>query len=432
MKMGTILKWRVGSLLAFFASAGAAIAQTSSLTLEEAVALAQRNNGTIRAARYAYEIAESRARFDFGAFLPSLTPSYRYESSRSRSDGTTFRTNEGFPTVTASWTIFDLGLRDLAYRSSRRSAEQSKAEALQTLRDTLFLVYQQYLNGLRAQELLRVRAASVERAAELLKATDAQIEAKQVPAIDRLQANADLLNARVDLLSANNALSTTLSSLKSLVGMEVSRTALSLQAIETPIVEPLGDFDVVLKGGLARRQDLIARRFGIEAQKLSVEQTKREAGLSVTLDVNYTRNWSDAELDSRNLTLLASYPLFDGDRRKELVRQAQFALASTKESYVQAERDAAAEIESAYLELKQNGERLVAAQEALKAAKENYAAASEAQRLGAEGTDVISVLTAKISLVSAESNLVNAVYDVYISNVRLKLATGQSIPGETQ
>lgn len=431
MKMGLSRIPRLCASLLVAGSAVGASAQNHVLSLSDAMSMAQRNNGTIRAARYSQAIAESRARFDFGAFLPSVSTNYRYESSRLRQDGSTFRTDEGFPSINASWTIFDLGLRDLGYRASKQGALQARADAVQTLRETLFVVAQQFLNGLRAQELVRVRSASVERAEELLKATDAQIAAKQIPAIDRLQANADLLNARVDYLGASNSLTTTLSLLKALIGLESGVQQTSLQSVQPEPMKELPSLAEVLRTGIANREDLKARRFGLESQRLSVEQTKREAGLSVTLDANYSRNWSDSEVDSRNLTLLASYPLFDGQQRRELVRQAQLALDSQRSGYAQAERDALAEIESAYLELKQNRERSTAAQEALNAAKENYVAASEAQKLGAEGTNVISVLTAKISLVTAESNAVEALYDVFVSEMRLKLATGQPMPGES-
>lgn len=408
----------------------------SGLTLDEAVAMARRNNGTVQAAYFEYEAARSRVRESFASFLPTITAAYGYERSRTSQilsgSRTVSRANEGFPSVVASWQLLDSGQRSLSHRATIRIADQTGANALQTLRNTLFDVHEQFLNALRAQELLRVADASVERAEEILKATEAQIEAKVAAPKDRLQAEADRLNARVDLLGARNQLSNAEALLKATIGWEIGRALPRLTAPAPPTeLAPLPDLADVIREGLARREDLRARRFAIEAQKYGVERARRDAGVSLSLDADYSRNWSDFETDSRSLTLSASYPVFDGSRRREAVRQEQLALSSLLSGYLQSERFAASEIESAYLVLRQNRERWAAAEAALRAARENYAAASEAQRLGAEGTNVITVLTAKISLVTAESNFVDALYDVLISEVRLRLATGQAIPGET-
>ena len=127
---------------------------------------------------------------------------------------------------------------------------------------------------------------------------------------------------------------------------------------------------------------------------------------------------------------MVSLPLFDGGRSRAAAQEARLAVDATKESLNQSERDALAEIESAYSEMSQNAQRVAAAKAALEAAKVNYEAAVEAQRAGAAGTNVVTVQTAQLSLVTAESNFVEALYDALISDVRLRVATGQAIPGE--
>jgi outer membrane protein len=421
--------WSSCVLLAAIASP--AWSQNDSLSLNDAISMARKNNGTIRSAMLDHEASKSRVASSFSSFLPSVTPSYRYDSSRTSTTSGITTVNDGFPTVSASWQLIDSGQRDLSYRASKRFAAQAGSNALQTIRQILFSVHEQYLNTLRAQELVRVSEASVERAEEILKATEAQIAAKQVAEKDRLQAQADRLNAKVDFLGAKNQLSGATASLKASIGWETLRPLPALdKMLDAGSLESLGDLAEMIKSGIAAREDLRSRRFGIEAQRLSVSRAQKDAGISFSVDANYTRNWSDTELDSRSVTFLTSIPLFDGNARREAVRQEELGLRSDISAYDQAVRVASAEIESAYLELAQNRERIEAATAALEASRLNYKAASEAQKLGAEGTSVITVLTAKISLVTAESNYVDALYDVRISEVQLKLVTGQAIPGE--
>lgn len=423
-------------MLALGAVASSAVAQGNSLTLEQAIALARERNGIVRSAILDVEASRSRVAQSFSAFLPTVTPSYRYDNDRFENEvgGVTnvTKTNEGSTFLSASWLLLDSGQRDLSLRASRRGLSQRMSDAKQTLRETLFAVHQQYFNALRAQELLRVQEASVERAQEILKFTDAQIELKIAPRKDRLQANADLLNAQVSRLAARNQVSNSAATLKATLGVPANEPMPALQPIaEPPAPQDLPELAAAITQGMSAREDLRSRRFSIEAQRFNVQRSNREAGITWTLEADYSRQFSERESDRRTLTFLASYPLFDGNRRREAAREQRLGLESLEASYLQSERQAAAEIESAYLELAQNRERLIAATAALAAARENFNAASEAQRAGAEGTNVITTLTAKISLVTAESNYVEAVYDTYISEVRYRLATGQPLLGET-
>jgi outer membrane protein TolC len=365
-----------------------------------------------------------------GTFLPSVTPVARYDYRRLDAGGLVSKTDEGSTEIDVSWRILDAGQRNLTYRSRQRLRDRQGASTKQILRNILFTVNQQFYDALRTQELVKVRDASVERANEIMKSTEAQIAANVAPAKDILQARADLLNAKVDQLDARNQDTVARAQLKATIGFEGKghpELAKPAAPEQMPGLDPL---DVVIRNGLAAREDLRAQRFGIEAQRLSVALAQKNAGVTWALDANYTRQFTNRESDSRNLTFLASMPLFDGNQSKEAVTQARLGLAGLEADYEQAAREAAAEIESAYRTLEQDRERFAAATAALEAARENYKAATEAQRLGADGTTIITVLTAKISLITAESNYVNAVYDVFVSEVRLKLAAGQPIPGE--
>jgi outer membrane protein len=410
-----------------------AFAQTEPLSVLEAVRLARERNGTIRAAQYEVQASRSRVAQAFSDFLPTVIPQFSWTNSRVAANGfSTSRGTESIGEINAQWRLLDAGQRSLSYRSARQSAFSFEADAVQTLRETLYTVHQQFFDALRAQELLRVNEASVERADEILKATDAQIEVGAAPKKDRLQAVADVANARYNLLTARNFASNSLANLKATIGWDRTADFPTLQNVtEAPNLEPLPPLAQVVTESVARREDLRSRRFSIEASRLNAERIEREAGITWSLDANYGLEFNGAETDSRRLTFLVSYPLFDGNLRREAAREARLNVQAQRANYTQFERAAISEIESAYLELQQNRERLDAARVALEAARLNYEAASESQRLGAEGTNIISVLTAKISLVTAESNYVEAIYDLYISDVLFRLVTGQPIPGES-
>lgn len=414
----------------------AASAQKPNLTLADAVAMAKERNGTVRAAMLDVESARSRTREAFGAFLPTVTPFFEYDSRRSELFTGPFRGVSGDVTGTtqigANWRILDSGQRDWSYQASRRSAEAAVASASQILRNVLFTVNQQFFDALRAQELLRVSSAQVERATKIQDQTQAQIEVGAAAKKDILQVRADLLNAEVTRLSAENQASVSEASLKATIGLDGPQELGTLVAEAEPASFPEPQsLEESVRFGLANRPDLVAARRRRDAQQFFVKTAEREASYTWTLDATLTRSFSEDVSDFRGLTFLISYPLFDGQRSREAARQQKLALLAQEAELVQAEREARADIESAHALLVQDIRRINAAKLAKEAAQLNYDAALESQRLGAEGTDIITVLTAQVSLVTAESNYVEALYDYFISDVRLKLVTGRTMPGET-
>ncbi|HRK22503.1 MAG TPA: TolC family protein, partial [Fimbriimonadaceae bacterium] len=249
---------------------------------------------------------------------------------------------------------------------------------------------------------------------------------------DILQVRADRLNAEVSRLSAENQSSITEASLKATIGFEEKEELGNLVAEAEPSSFPEPEsLEEAIKSGLAQRPDLVALRKRRDAQQYFVRTAEREATYTWTLDATLSRSFSEEVSDFRGLTFLVSLPLFDGHRSKEAARQQRLALMAQDAELVQAEREARADIESAHALLRQDIRRVAAAKLAKEAAQLNYDAALESQRLGAEGTDIITVLTAQVSLVTAESNYVEALYDYFISDVRLKLVTGRTMPGET-
>lgn len=411
------------------------IAQPAStpLTLDAALKLAKDRNGTIRAAQFEVEAADSRLKQSFAPFLPTITPSYQYISNRqqvSSAAGGGFVQSEGATTaINATWRLLDAGQRSFSYASSSNSLKSQRFNSRQTLRTVLFTVVQQYYETLRAQELLKVSQSQVERASTILDQTTTRVKVGNATPIERLQANADFQNARVQVLIDKNWVSTNAASLKATLGIDSDSPLPELTTTAAPTsfvsLEPLVQVE---KRGLLDRPDLLALYRAVDAARYSYLRADREANLSYTVDVSYIQQFGPENLQNRTADLLVTYPLFDGNERREVARELRSTLAAQNASLLQAIRSARAEIESAYASVVQDRERLDAAKAANDAARENYTQAQESQRLGAY--DLIQVLTANVSLVTAESNYIQAIYDYAISDTRLKLVTGQPIPGE--
>jgi outer membrane protein len=405
------------------------------LTLDEALRLAKLRNGTIRAAAFDARAAKARVNQALAAYFPTVTPFLEYNNTRGVTDTSTgssvFHSDGTTTGVDASWKILDAGQREFSVQGAKRSAAASQFDAVQTLRETLYLVHQEYYDALRSQELLRVAQSQVDRTQKIYDQAEfgSRPDIGTVAKKDVLQARADLLNAKTELLRVKNLTSTSLSDLKATIGWDQTKDLPPLQKEESPVVVPQAEaVEDVVKNGLANRADLQARRKRVDAQRFDVLRADRDASFGFDLNLKYSRNFSPNQNDNRNLQLLVTYPLFDGGLLRERARESRLSWEGSKALLTQAERQAQAEIEAAYSTYIQNGERVTAAKLALDAADENYKAAKAAQDLGAN--DIIAVLTAQVSLVTAESNYIEATYDFYVSDVNLRLVTGRPIPGE--
>lgn len=406
---------------------------SESLSLAEALNLAKERNGTIRAARFSLESSKTGLAQARTAYLPSVTPSYTYTTNRSEfytgplsSGGDAGSTLD----VEATWRLLDSGSRKLNIKSQSATVESQYASAVQTYRQTMFSVIRSYYESLRAQELVRVQKAQVERADTLLKRTLAEIEVKKSAGKDRFQPQADLLNAQVALLNAQSRLRTAQAELKSIIGLPVTSTELlELDSVDEVKLDPLGkSLAEFQEEAIQKRPDLMSQRSRLEGQKISIRLAELDAGITYRVDASYTRSFARDVRDRTQLGLVASLPLFDGQASKLEVKGRKLSYQASLESLRQAERDVQSEVEAAHYEYVLSEQRVVAAEAALLAAEKNYEAVDGAKREGI-GT-IVDVVVASTTLTTAQVNRVETVYDALIAEARWKLAIGAPFEGE--
>lgn len=402
------------------------------MTLEDALVSARSNNGTVLAAQLDFEAAKASTRADYSSYLPTVTPNFSQENGRTNTYTGPNRGHDTFDTtdasVTARWLLFDNGERAASYARSRAQRDQAMYSTLDTLRAILVDVHTSFFDALRSQELLKVANSSLERALKLQDATEKREQFGSGPKKDILQARADALNAKVNVLTSQNQVSTTAATLKAVIGWPdetlppLDDSQSSIPNVATYTLEE------AFANGLKNRPSLLAARKRIEGSRFSVSLARLNSGVSFQGVANYNRSFSESVFDRTFFQLTASVPLYDGSRSSESVRAAELAYSADKASLTQSERDVKADIEAAYKSFKQNFDRLEASRLAREAAQLNFKAAEGAYREGA-GT-VLDQLTAQVSLATAESNYVQSYYDLLISDVRLKQVVGDPIPGE--
>ncbi|HWP31935.1 MAG TPA: TolC family protein [Fimbriimonadales bacterium] len=402
------------------------------LTLEKAIEKAKQSNGTIMSAYKQYQASRAAVTQANASFFPVVTPLYRFSDQKQTFAGGFTGTGVlSFHQLSlgVSWLVLDGGQRFYALSRSRKSAEALGYSALWTLRQVFFEVATEYYEVLRARELLRAADAQAARAKQILEVTQAQVEIGAAAQKDILQAKADLANAIVAQMTAKNRVTTAEAALKATIGWEKDKPLPELVTPELIAQEPSFSLQEAIERGERERPDLLNSKKRLEATRFDVLTARRNASLDWELTVNFTRNFEPEETENRSLTFTMTYPLFDGGLSRAVVKERELSYEAERYLLEQQIREIRSEIESAYFTWLQNREVLDASNVALEAARLNFAAASESQKEGV--SSILDVTNAQVALVTAETNFVNAHFDFIISEMQLRLVTGQSMPGET-
>ena len=407
----------------------AAVNAQESLSLEDALRLALQNNGLARAALAETDAADARLAAARANLYPSIDLSSSTTRTRVEGGGAIADTTQRQNGFGLEWLLLDNGQRELRIRQSSRTAEATRQSTRETLRRVLFQTARAYYEVLRRKELLQVADIAVRRAETLLQVAKAQAEVGVAPQKDVLQAEADLANARVQQIQARNALRLAETDLKRLIGWDAQKPLPALTAPDAPPTpDPALSVEQLWQRARLQRPDLRDAELRLQISRLGLEAARLNSLLRLQISARGFREYEPNSRTQGSLSIVASYPLFDGGLTRAALREAEASLQSAQFRLQQAERDAYAEVESALLSVREASERLEASRIAVAAAQRNFDAAQESLREGV-GT-IVEVLTAQLALITAETNLVQATYDAAVAELQLRVATGERLPTE--
>ena len=316
------------------------------LTMDEAVRLAKRNNGNLKAAEQDLVASKARRTIAASSFFPAITPTATYtDSLRQIPSATLGNTSVAFTQTSTqaglTWRILDAGQRTAQLNAARHSVSAQDAQTQQVLRTLIFDVEVGFLETLRAQELEKVATAQKGRADKVMDQTKARGQIGDAARREILQADADALNAKVNAINAKNRTNTNSAALKAIIGLQKDYATLDLDPVSfVPATDLPASVEAAVEMGLKNRPDLIARRKSLEGQTSSARVSELDAGLTWSLDFNYSRQFTPDQSSNRNTSFLLSYPLFDGGRSKAQVSADRAGVEASKAVLAQTEKDA--------------------------------------------------------------------------------------------
>jgi outer membrane protein len=324
-----------------------------------------------------------------------------------------------------SQTLFDYAsvARVRAARSAIVGAQADSGLSAETAVQAAAMAY---LRGVRARAVVAAREADSALAAELVGLAQAQKDAGVGTAIDVTRAQSQLVTAEGGLIVARNQLERSRIDLARALGLppDAPLELTDTLAATLPMADLPEGRDSLVALALAHRPDLGAERArGLAAERagtaIAAERLPR-----LDLSANYGANGlapTDG-IATRQIAVQVTVPILDGFRRQGREAEQRAVVQASAVRLAELERQVAADVDGARLDLASSAQQEVIAAQRLGLAQAELDQARERFKAGVAGN--IEVINAQSSLVRARDTDIDARFGAAAARVALARAVG--------
>jgi outer membrane protein len=329
--------------------------------------------------------------------------------------------------VGARYPLFNKA-NDASYAQAQKALQVAQADLATAEQDLILRVSQAYFDVLAAQDALATTRAAKTAITEQLASAKRNFEVGTATITDTREAQARFDLATAQELAADNDLRTKRIALDQLVGrMGVAPKGLA-KPVVLPGVQP-ADAEVWVAQSDSAHPAVQKAKLALEVAQLEAEKSR--AGKLPTVDAVASLGGTDANgklattpglTKSAALGVQMTWPLYTGGAVENRLKET-IALEEKSRNDLEAARRSVAQLtRQAYFGL-QSG---MAQVKALEAAESSSQLALEATQLGYRvGVRVnLDVLNAQTQLFTTQRDLAKARYDVLLTNLRLRQASG--------
>jgi outer membrane protein len=403
--------------------------------LMEIYRLAQGNDPTFDAARYAFEAAQQKIPQAKAGLFPVLD----LNGNDNATNASSLFTNT--PLVKRdvhawTWTLqltqpLIRAQNIYAYRESKSLVEQARAQYTQAEQDLILRVTQAYFDVLVAQESIEVADAQVNAMGEQLALAQRGFETgtNAITDVHEAKSRSDL--ARAQRIAALNELEAKHAELEKVVG----QTSNTLAALQPAVVVPKPQPDDARAWAEQARENnpaVLAPKAAVNAAEAEVSKNRAEYMPTLDMVASYEHNYSsgtvgtpstfETRAKSSQAGVQLTIPLFSGGTTNSRVIEAIANKNKAAAELEVARRQSGTDARQAYAAIV-NG---LAQIEALESAVESSKSAVNGNQIGYKlGIHMnIDVLNAEQQLYTAQRDLLKARYDTLFQGLKLKAAAG--------
>jgi len=433
-KWARVQSWCLAVLTACIVAAPDAAGQDAvqpgeTLDLKRCIAIALERHPSILRATADLAASRSRIMQARSAYYPQF--GWSTEASRLHPAGGASSARSGDPYydqytshVDLNQTLFDFGKTPAQVGVRSLEAQAAQADLGNVTDQIVFQTAQAYYGLLWAEQNREAYAQTVSRFEQHLQSARKFFEVGVKSKIDLTKAEVDLSQARLGLLTAENALNIAVLTLKNAIGVP---EAPDFKVKDVPLsLAPVESQEQALQRALAQRRDLRAAAARREAAARALDLAR--SGHYPVLNGNATYGWSGEEfpLDTEwTVGAGFSIPLFNGFLTRGQIDEARANLASARASEELARQVVRFDIAQAYANLSNARQRLNLSELSLNQAQENRGLAEG--RYAAGVGSALEVTDAVVAEVSAKTAVNSARYDYQIALAGLARAMGERL-----
>jgi outer membrane protein len=423
---------------------GAQAAPQQTITFDDAIRIALRQNTALQQANNAAELNSADVRQQRLSFLPDL----RFSTSTGQSYGRTFSEDEGRiinettqslnAGVQSSVTLFN-GLTNIASLRSAQLGEEAGERNVQREEQTVaFTVASNFLALVQQQEQLRVQRENLAAQQAQEAQIKAYVDAGSRPISDLYQQQAAVAAQRSQVVNAERALELAKVDLMQTLQLDPrGNYAFAPPALDTTSrVTARFDLDSLLTRALSRRSDLFAQQSLVSAAAQDVKAAKGSRWPSLSLSAGYNSAYNSAtdlafsdQFNQRrggSISLGVSIPLFDRGSTALAAQRAEISEENTRLELKDRQQQIGLEVRRAYLDYQAATQQLDAAEAQLRAAQ--LALESSLQRYNVGAATLLEVTQARAAQLEAASALVTARYGLLFQRTLIGYYVGDLNP----
>jgi outer membrane protein len=421
-------------------------APVQSITFDDAIRIALKQNTTLRQANNTAELNSATVRQQRLSLLPDLrfttTTGQNYGRSFSEAEGriidqTTQSLNAG---VASSVTLFN-GMANIASLRSAQLTENAGERNVQRAEQTVaFTVASNFLALVQQQEQLRVQQENLTAQEAQEKQIQAYVNAGSRPISDLYQQQATVAAARAQVVNAQRALELAKVDIIQALNLDprgnYTFTPPALDTTTAGNSSVAFNLDSLLTRALAKRSDLDAQEALVSAAEQNVKAAKGARWPALSLSAGYNSAYNSAtavgfydQLDQRrggSLSLGFSVPLFDRGTTELATQRAQIGEDNARLDLKDRQQQIGLEVRRAYLDYVAARQQLDAAEAQLRAAQ--LALQTSQQRYNVGAATLLEVTQARATQLQAASALVTARYALLFQRTLIGYYTGDLDP----
>ncbi len=412
-------------ILAFVQSSQAAdtIQKGDVLTLQKCIDTALVNHPGINAATGSIRQSESKVGQARAGYYPQINFQSGYSrigpsTTSLRSDPYNYYSN----TLGLNQTLFDFGKTWTQVDIASLNKESARADLKDVTASIIFGVKESYYAFLKAKMSETVALETVNQFQQHFDIARIFFETGKSSKIDVTSAEVNLSNARIQLISAQNAMRIARVNLNKAMGV-ISSPEYEIQ--ETFSLEQTSiAFDSALARAYENRPDILSTRLKKDALEKSIDLNKKGylPVLSGSASYGYTGEELNTDNKSWNVGVALTFPLFTGLSTKYAVEEARANLDVAKANEESLRQKVYLEVQSAWLNRREAFERIEAGRIIVRQAEETLELARGRYATGVGSS--IEITDAMIKLNNAKMTYITALSDFSVAEANLEKAIG--------